>query len=64
MTSEPERVHDEPTENHKALASSLVIPQSAEKKKWRTPTVRVEKLVQTKFTGPFLFDGITGSIVT
>jgi hypothetical protein len=64
MTSEPERLHDEPTENHKALASSQAFRQSGEKKKWGAPTVRVEKFADTmqinSISGDF---AVTGSAV-
>jgi hypothetical protein len=55
MTSEPERLRDEPTENHKVLASGQAFPQSGEKKKWGTPTVRVEKFADT-----MLFNSVSG----
>ena len=57
MTSEPQRLHDEPTENHKALASGQLFPQSGEKKKWITPTVKVEKFVLTEARPGAAIDG-------
>jgi hypothetical protein len=42
-----------------------VLRTDAPKKQYDTPTVTVNGTVAeiTKFTGPFLFDGITGSVV-
>jgi len=56
VTSEPERLHDEPVENHKANASSQVFP-TAKKKIWLTPTVTVEKFAHTEAAAPPGVDG-------